>query len=337
MRFDLQVRIKRSGAFHLDVDEQFDASALGIVGKSGSGKSTLLDAIAGIQPAARIQLNGVDLAKRSIESRRLAYVTQQPHLFPHLSVKRNLLYSGRARRMDEVVNVLGISHLLDRMPARLSGGEARRVALARSILSEPELLLLDEPFSGLDEISRREAMSLLNQLKTFLGLPMILVSHSADEVMGLTDWSLRLEAGQVTARGPTESILRQSETRFDNYFVGEVVGPGRVKVGRLELSVLMPSNVRGQVRLALYANDILLARIRPEAISARNVFESKVVGSTTLADAALLLIEPGLRVLITNEASQMLALKPGDAVFAIIKASSIVCLGPFQAQAIQPP
>ncbi|MBL8018290.1 MAG: ATP-binding cassette domain-containing protein [Leptospirales bacterium] len=328
MRFDLQVRIQRSGTFRLEVNEQFEANALGIVGKSGSGKSTLLDAIAGIQPAIKLQLNGVRLEKRSIEGRRLAYVTQQPHLFPHLSVRRNLLYSRRASKMDDVTYVLGIAHLLDRMPETLSGGEARRVALARSILSEPELLLLDEPFNGLDEISRREAMSLLNQLKTFLRLPMVLVSHSADEVMGLTDWSLRLEDGQVTARGPTESILRQSETRFDNYMVGEVVGPGRVKVGLLELSVLMPTNVSGQVRLALYANDILLAMVRPEAISARNVFASKVVRSIPLADTALLVIEPGLRVLITNEASQMLGLKPGDAVFAIVKASSIVYLGP---------
>jgi molybdate transport system ATP-binding protein len=231
-------------------------------------------------------------------------------------------------RLEIVSRSLGIESLLEGMPRNLSGGERRRVALARALMARPRLLLLDEPFAGLDEARRREAKALIGQVRRTYGIPMVLVSHLADEVVGLTDWAIRLEAGRVVASGPSASVLRASETAIDNYFAGTVIGPDRIRAGALELNVLLPESSRGEVRLACYAHEILLALERPRGISARNVFPDRVQSVQLAAGAALVELEGShLRALVTPEAVESLALRPGAEVFAIIKATSIACLG----------
>ncbi len=329
MNFHFLVSVRRRGDFVLDVDETCTAQALGIVGPSGSGKSTLLDAVAGILPGGRITLDGRDISGLRLEMRNVGYVMQDPLLFPHLTVKENLTYSPRAGDISSLTDALGIGRLLDRMPLELSGGERRRVSLARAIASRPQLLLLDEPFAGLDELRRREAMALLDWVKRELGLPMILVSHVADEVIGLTDWTLRLDAGRVMSRGLSESVLEPSETRIDNYFTGLVIADGRVRVGNVEMTVLHPAGASGRVRFACYANDIVLATQVPHDLSARNLFETKIVSQTKAGRLLLIhLQDPALRVLVTPEAAGTLGLEAGRNVFAILKSSSIVYLGP---------
>lgn len=328
MRFDFEVRKRRPTGFSLEVLESIEADSLGLVGPSGSGKSTLLDSVAGVEPGARVILGDVECSRVPLEKREVGYVTQDPLLFPHLSVRRNLLYSPRAKGLGDVPEALGIGHLLDRMPRNLSGGERRRVALARAVLSRPRVLLLDEPFGGLDETRRREAMSLLDQVRRTYRLPMILVSHLADEVIGLTDWAIRLEEGRVVARGPSVTVLRESETQIDNYFTGTVIAPGRVRVGATELSALLPDSATGSVRLACYAHDILLATREPEQISARNVLRTRVSSIERSGAGALVGLEtPHLRALLTLTAIESLALKPGAEVYAILKATSIAYLG----------
>ena len=201
MKLELDVSIRRPSGFALEVSERCETGSLGLVGPSGSGKSTLLDAIAGLEPGARVLLDGRDLTPLAAHEREIGYVPQDASLFPHLSVRRNLLYSPRAKALDDVPAALGIEPLLDRMPRNLSGGERRRVALARALLSRPKLLLLDEPLTGLDDARRREAMELIVRVRSAYKIPMILVSHRADEVAGLAEWSLRLDAGRVTDRG----------------------------------------------------------------------------------------------------------------------------------------
>jgi len=328
MKFEFEVRERRRTGFSLEVRESIEADSVGLVGPSGSGKSTLLDSVAGVESGARVILGGVDCSRVPLEKREVGYVTQDALLFPHLSVRENLLYSPRAKDLGDVPQALGVGHLLERMPRNLSGGERRRVALGRAILSRPRVLLLDEPFGGLDETRRREAMSLLDQVRRTYRLPMILVSHLADEVIGLTDWAIRLEEGRVVARGPSVTVLRASETQIDNYVTGTVVGPGRVRVGSTELSVILPDAATGSVRLACYAHDILLATREPEQISARNVLRTRVSSIEGSGAAALVeLEEPHLRALLTLRAIESLALKPGAEVFAILKATSIAYLG----------
>ncbi|MFN0060883.1 MAG: ATP-binding cassette domain-containing protein [Planctomycetota bacterium] len=329
MRITVDAHIRRASGFALEVGFACDADALGLVGPSGSGKSTLLNAIAGIEPGARVVLDDVDLSRVPLEARGIGYVAQDALLFPHLNVRKNLLYSPRARALGDVPHALGIAHLLDRMPRNLSGGERRRVALARAIISAPRVLLLDEPFAGLDEFARREAMALLDQVRRQYELAMILVSHSADEIIGLTQWALRLEGGRVVSTGSSLSVLRSSETHIDNYFLGQVLGVGRVQVDAVELEAILPADMTtGAVRLAVYAQDILLATSAPTGLSARNVLPVTVRSVTPAADAVVIEFEPPrLRALITRAALAALAIAPGQRLFAIIKATSISCVG----------
>jgi molybdate transport system ATP-binding protein len=312
---------------HLTAIFSCETDALGVVGPSGSGKSTLLHAIAGIEPG-RVSIDGRDVTQIPLHHRAIGYVEQDALLFPHLSVRENLTYSPRAEGIAAVAEALDIRDLLDRRPRNLSGGERRRVALARAIAARPELLLLDEPFSGLDEQRRREAMSLLEEVRRRFAIPTILVSHLAEEVIGLTSWAVRLDEGRVTASGPSSSVLRAGETSIDNYFVGEVTGESSVRVGDLELVVPLPTKVSARIRLACYAHDILLATELPRAHSARNVFWTSISSIEDAGNVVLIgLSEPPVRVLVTHSAVKELDLHPGKRIAALIKATSLAYLG----------
>ncbi len=329
MKFDVAASVRRAGGFALDASVTCEADALGVVGPSGSGKSTLLDAIAGIEPGIRVILDGADFTSHPVEARGIGYVTQDALLFPHLTVRDNLLYSPRARGLADLPAALGIDSLLDRMPRHLSGGERRRVALARAILSRPRVLLLDEPFGGLDEARRRDAMSLLDAMRRRFRIPMVLVSHLADEIVGLTDWAIRLEYGRVAASGPSLGLLRRGDQHIDNYFTGVVVAPGRVRVAGVELSALLPESARGEARLACYAHDVLVAALPTSRISARNIFATTVAAVSRAGDAVLVEVDrPRLKALVTPEAVEELGLEPGAHVTALIKATAIAYLGP---------
>lgn len=329
MKLAVEAQITRATGFAVDVRFACEAAVLGLVGPSGSGKTTLLDAIAGIEPGARVVVDGDDWSSRALEARRVGYVTQDALLFPHLDVRRNLTFSPRAGAIDAIAEALGLTHLLDRMPRHLSGGERRRVALARALVSDPKLLLLDEPFGGLDEANRRDAISLLDSVRRRFGVPAVLVSHLADEVIGLADWVIRLDAGRVVAEGAGPTVLRAGETHVDNYFAADVIGPGRVRVGDVELVVPVPPEIRGQVRLACYAHDVLLASDFVPGLSARNAFHTKVARIERSGALVLVtLTAPPIRALVTEEAMFVLGLVEGAEVVAILKATSIDYLGP---------
>jgi molybdate transport system ATP-binding protein len=329
VKFEVDATVERPGGFRLQVRLEAEAEALGLVGPSGSGKSTLLDAVAGIEPGARVRLDGEDLSALPLHRRRIGHVAQDPLLFPHLSVQENLAYSPSAGPPAAVARALGIEPLLERMPRHLSGGERRRAALARAVVSRPRVLLLDEPFAGLDEPRRREALSLLDHVRREFGIPMILVSHRADEVIGLTDRTARLEAGRLTACGPSAALLQAGETRVDNFLTGRVVGPRRVEVEGVELTGMLPEEAAGRVRVACYAHDVLLAAAPPSGLSARNCVPVRVAAVIPAGEAALVeLARPALRALVTAEAVRSLGLVPGAELFAVLKATSLVYLGP---------
>ena len=194
------------GAFRRRVQLREDARMVALTGHSGAGKTSVLNAIAGLfRPShGRIEVDGrvlfdshagIDLP---VHQRHVGYVFQDARLFPHMSVRRNLLYGKRnhageddgaaAMRfsLDDVVALLGIGPLLRRRPANLSGGEAQRVAIGRALLSQPRVLLLDEPLSSLDSARREEVIPYLQRLRDQTPLPMVYVSHSLDEVRRLT-------------------------------------------------------------------------------------------------------------------------------------------------------
>jgi molybdate transport system ATP-binding protein len=214
------------GAFRLRVDAQAALGCLGIFGPSGSGKTSLLEVLAGLRRphAGRVQVDDLVLCDRAARihvpahRRRIGYVPQDLALFPHLDVRGNIQYGARAgggAPLREMLELLELAPLLDRRVAGLSGGERRRVAIARALAAQPRLLLLDEPFTGLDVRLRDNALRLLRELRQRLGVPMIYVSHQADEVVALCDDVLVLHEGEVVAQGrPADLFESTGEPRY---------------------------------------------------------------------------------------------------------------------------
>ena len=214
-----QVRLPLSG-FDLRIDASLAPGWTGLVGPSGAGKTSLLELIAGFRApsegtiafGSRVVFDSRSGTRVPPRSRGVGYVTQDETLFPHLSVRGNLRYgSGRARRSApseaDVVSVLALEPLLERSVTHLSGGEKRRVALGRALLSGPELLLLDEPLTGLDSPLRDQVIVSLKAIHSRFPVPTVYVAHNPEEVLALCDEVLVLSRGRVERRGKPGDIL----------------------------------------------------------------------------------------------------------------------------------
>jgi len=212
MRINLQ---RRQGMCCIDVAFQSDAHGItALFGPSGAGKSSIINMVAGLQKpdSGSIFIRGrclFDSARRvnlRPEKRKVGYVFQQDLLFPHLSVHGNLLYGRRPGQssdanvdFDQVVNLLGIQHLLSRNPNALSGGEKQRVAFGRAVLSNPDILLMDEPLASLDDARKAEMLPFIKELNTRFSIPVLYVSHSLEEIITLTSKVIRLANGKIVA------------------------------------------------------------------------------------------------------------------------------------------
>jgi ABC-type Fe3+/spermidine/putrescine transport system ATPase subunit len=233
-----------AGNFHLrDISLKVEAGEChAVLGPSGSGKSTLLNAILGILPSQKgnILLSGVNITHQPIEQRGLGYLPQQIGLFPHLTVHGNIAYSARARGvpaerfkplLDRLVEATGISELLSRFPGTLSGGERQRVALVRALASQPRLVLLDEPFTALNESLRRELWWLMRDLQSRHGLTVLLVTHNLTEAYFLADKISILIDGKIRQAGHKSEVYKRPATgavaRFlgiNNLWDGTIIG-----------------------------------------------------------------------------------------------------------------
>jgi molybdate transport system ATP-binding protein len=354
----LSVRLKkRRGAFELDV--AFECSASGLValfGRSGCGKSTTINLLAGLlrPDSGSIRLGdqalydsaaGIDLAA---ERRRIGYMFQEPRLFPHLSVLGNLRYgekrappSAHQIQLEEVVELLGLAGLLERRTHHLSGGEKRRVALGRAILSQPRLLLLDEPLAALDVARREELMPYLARLRDRLSIPIVYVSHEFDEVLRLATHVVLLEAGAVVAQGDVASVSRRAELRaivgpeaIGAVLEGEIEtldaasGLARMRLGTGHLTIEAEGVRVGQrLRVQLLARELILAVEAPRGLSVRSALEG-VVRSIVPDDARSRLVEidiggASVIVRVTAAASTELALAVGRGVWVLVKTVSL--------------
>lgn len=195
MSFDLDLT-KRLGETVIACRIVADAGLTMLFGPSGAGKTSVLNMVAGltVPDAGHVRVGGETLFDAAagidvpVAERRAGYVFQEPRLFPHLRVRANLLYGRRGDGgldVDETITLLGIAHLLDRWPRTLSGGEARRVAIGRALLSDPRFLLLDEPLSSLDRARREEIMALIERLRDAVRMPILMVTHDRDEATRL--------------------------------------------------------------------------------------------------------------------------------------------------------
>ncbi|HYK02128.1 MAG TPA: ATP-binding cassette domain-containing protein [Thermoanaerobaculia bacterium] len=191
--------------FAIDVTFELSARTTALVGPSGAGKTTILELIAGLRKPQRgqIELHGRVVCGEGVfvppRARRVGYVPQDDALFPHLSVRQNVLYGARERN-DDVIAVLELSSLLDRSVKQLSGGERKRVSLARALLTRPEVLLLDEPLSGVDAALRDRVLEYLVRVRDEFAVPTVYVTHQMDEVQALCEELVLLERGRVVAQ-----------------------------------------------------------------------------------------------------------------------------------------
>ncbi|HEX6925403.1 MAG TPA: ATP-binding cassette domain-containing protein [Longimicrobiaceae bacterium] len=228
MSIDLSIDLGL-GDFRLRVAFGVAEGITALFGPSGAGKTLTLRSIAGLTTpqSGRIVVSGRTLfdSAASINvpprERGIGFLFQQYALFPHLTVEQNVGFglhrlsrSLRARRVAEVLALVGLDDLADRRPSQLSGGQQQRVALARALAPEPDLLLLDEPFAAVDMRTRRRLRAELRRIQEATATPMILVTHDLTEVRQLSDSLVVIEYGQVLAAGPTEAVLAEAEAIF---------------------------------------------------------------------------------------------------------------------------
>jgi len=338
----------RSGS----VSVAFQAPAPGVIalfGPSGSGKSTVLNAIAGLLRTRllRLELNGIALHSLPPEQRRIGYVFQDGRLFPHLTVLRNLLY-GASRTpachiaTDDVVSLLGLAKLLSRWPHTLSGGERQRVAIGRALLSQPRLLLMDEPLSALDQPRRDEILPYLARLRSAFSLPIIYASHALDEVMRLADTLVLLEGGHQLAAGPLTELASRVGLPLALRDDAGALLRGRVHSHMPERRLtavacganfvwvpMVPAPEGTDVRLRVPARDVILATTEPRGISVTNILPARVTEMLTVEAGNAVLVELDLEgggqllSRITSDAAERLGLRHAMHVLALVKAVSV--------------
>lgn len=354
MSIEARFKLDFSG-FNLDVDLTLPGRGVSaLFGPSGSGKTTLLRCLAGLERASNgyLAVNGEIWQQGSAfvptHRRPLGYVFQEASLFPHLSVQRNLEYGMRriadgVRRvsLDSAIALLGIGHLLERMPDRLSGGERQRVAIARSLAVSPRILLMDEPLAALDLARKQEILPYLERLHDELSIPVVYVSHSPDEVARLADYMVLMEGGKTVASGPIHQML----TRLDlplahgdeaGVVVDTVVGEHdetyhltRLDFAGGAISVARQPHALGhRMRLRIHARDVSLALERHADSSILNILPARVVKivDENPSQVVVRLDAGGVPLLarITRKSSALLGLKPGMAVFAQVKSVALL-------------
>jgi len=362
--------------FSLDVDLALPSTGVtALFGHSGSGKTTLLRAIAGLERVrgGRLVVDGEIWQDENTflptHQRPVGYVFQEASLFAHLSVRRNLEYGMRrylpakrnpryaerasavpkgdtaSHNFSKIVELLGIGHLLDRKPDRLSGGERQRVAIARALLTQPRLLLMDEPLAALDLARKEEILPYLEQLHEELSIPLFYVSHAPDEVARLADHLVVLDAGRALATGPLTETLARLDLPAMSLRLGEDAGVvldatvaehdtqwhlARVEFPGGSLWVRDAGHAIGRhVRVRILARDVSLA-LQPATGS--SIVNSLPVHIAALGDEAhpalcLVRLDAGgvpLLARLTRRSAAALALAPGMEVWAQIKAVALV-------------
>lgn len=353
----VKLNLKRAAGFTLDA--AFDIPDRGITvlfGPSGCGKTTVLRCTAGLERAEGfVEVNShvwQDSARRIFVppyERRLGYVFQEASLFPHLDVEENLTFGLRRaktadgmKRLEEAVALLGIADLRRRSVSELSGGERQRVAIARALAMTPDVILMDEPLAALDWERKQEILPWLERLRDELRIPMLYVTHSADEMGRLADRLVCLEKGRITAAGELETVLMDKwPGRFAegaaSVLAGRVADVSRawgtvtVLAEGTPFEITGPSRPVGSgVRVRVLARDVSVCLEKPERTSIRNVFPAAVEAvEETGEESAVMLklrVKGGSRLLsrVTRRSVSELGLAPGAEVYAQVKAAAII-------------
>jgi molybdate transport system ATP-binding protein len=351
LALDIEFRRER---FELLAALTVDAPIAGLFGPSGSGKSTLLNIIAGlihpqegwIKLGDEILFDSSRRIRLPSSHRRIGLVFQDSQLFPHYSVRNNLLYgykrtsrNERRFRPDDIIDLLSIGHLLDRRPRQLSGGEKQRVALARSLLASPRLLLLDEPMASLDKGLKEQILPFLNRVKSELKLPMVYVSHTIQEILQLTTHLAFIAHGRIYGAGDFHEVLKNHEVMkiagqlgLENVLPVTIfehdLGAGCTLAHFSDTRLTLPLAAhleRGtSCFVAVRANEIALSKNFLSGISIQNQIKGRVASISSSADRALVQVEVGATLIaqVTPRALTDMGMQVNDTIYCLVKAQS---------------
>jgi molybdate transport system ATP-binding protein len=348
-------RHARDGEFVLDVDISAPAGFTILFGASGAGKTTLLDCIAGLatpdsgsmRVGSRVFFDAQAGVNLPVPVRNVGYVFQDLALFPHLTVEGNVAYgldrfppTEREQRISAILDAFRIRDLRKRRPREISGGERQRVALARSLVTDPCILLLDEPLAALDSPTKARILDDLRAWNEAHHIPILYVTHSREEVFALGDRVLVLDQGRILAQGTPHEVMgapRQETIAqlagFENIFDATVVAAHedrgtmtcRLAGNKIEMETpLVRAEAGSRLRVGIRAGDILLATQHPEGLSARNVLPGKItsVVRRDVIIAARVDVGVEMEVHLTLAARDALQLAPGREVWLIVKTHS---------------
>jgi molybdate transport system ATP-binding protein len=347
----------RGNEFLLDVAIDATPGFTILFGASGAGKTTLLDCLAGltmpdsgrIALADRLLFDSSVLVNVATPQRRVGYVFQSLALFPHMTVERNVAYgiahlpsAERSRRTTSLLEAFRISHLARRKARDISGGESQRVALARTLVTDPDFLLLDEPLAALDAPTKASIMDDLRDWNRTHHIPILYVTHSRDEAFALGERLIVLDCGRVVAHGTPHEVLSAPLVEtvaqlagFENIFdsVVEAVRPERGTMtcriagdagGVVLETPLVRGGVGAMLRIGIRAGDILLATSPPTGLSARNVMPGRIqsLQQRDVIVSARVKCRVEMEVHLTLAARDSLELTPGKEVWLVIKTHS---------------
>ncbi|MFG1229341.1 molybdenum ABC transporter ATP-binding protein [Xanthobacter wiegelii] len=353
---EIDVALARTTGFHLKA--ALRAPEMGVTalfGRSGCGKTTIIQLVAGslapdsgfIRVGDEVFFDKAAGINLPMEQRGVGYVFQDARLFPHMTIENNLRYGERRTRrprtirFDAVVEMLGVGHLLKRRPHTLSGGEKQRIAIGRALLSQPRLLLMDEPLASLDEMRKGEILPYLERLRDELNLPILYVSHSIEEVLRLADTVAALSDGKVIACGGLSDVLSRPELlpvigRFDIGTILDCIVTAHdpdlslstVSFAGGELRVpLVDRPVGAPTRVRIRSRDVSLSLSRPMDVSVTNRISGTIASITRaegpFSEVELALAAGRLGSLVTQESVLRLGLEPGMQIWAMIKAVTV--------------
>jgi molybdate transport system ATP-binding protein len=357
----LEVRIRRrfphaESPFDLNLHFRTSAGFTILFGASGAGKTTVLDCIAGLNDPdeGRIAVGNEDLfdseKQRNVPvwKRRIGYVIQDLALFPHLTVEENIAFglhllsaTERQQRCREMLRAFRIDHLRDQRPAQISGGERQRVALARTLVTEPCVLLLDEPLAALDRPTKAHILDDLRQWNQSHRVPILYVTHSSEEVFALGEQVIVLNAGRIVAQGRPHEVMSVPRLEtvaqllgFENIFDATVTSlreergtmTCRLGAGPVELETpLVRAEIGSRLRVGIRAGDLLLATENPHGLSARNVLSGtirKIDQRDVIISAVVDCSGTKFEVHLTLAAREALQLAPGKSVWVVAKTHS---------------
>jgi len=364
---DIQVSFKlvdKNQRAFLDVNSSIPATGItAIYGHSGSGKTSLLRCIAGLEKAdqGKLLVKGETWQDDSLflatHKRPIGYVFQEASLFPHLTARKNLAYATKRaikranKRADSpasselynrVIEVMGIDGILDNYPSQLSGGERQRIAIARALLIQPRLLLMDEPLAALDHQRKQEILPYLERLHTSFDIPILYVSHSMDEVARLADHILVLDQGKIIAEGELTQVFsridlpQRLEQESGVILHGKVIEKDQqwqlMRIAFAQGEIWLPDSgeaVKQAVRIRILAKDVSLALNNHDDMSIVNRIEVKVAEIKSDTDNAMALVrltmgEDYLVAKLTKKSTHHLQLKVGMTIWAQIKSVAIV-------------